>query len=210
MSNANNDCYVDSPDNVSVSGGYLHLSSRVESAPFVCHRTYGDFTTTKTAANVVSYGKFTQTYGRFEFRAKFPTASLGYDSALWMSPQVLTYGAWPNSGEIDVAEWFGNAYSDHVVASAHYLGETSNIGNCVVPGAATGFHNYAVDWTATTMYYYFDDQLCFQHSWNPAAPLLAPKPFDQAFYMTMTQTGVWNAPVGVSATMDLDWVRAWK
>jgi beta-glucanase (GH16 family) len=207
------DCYVNSPKNVSVSGGYLHLTSRVEATPFVCHSPSGDFTTSQSAGSVVSWGKFAQTYGRFEFRAKFPPAATAYtDSALWLYPQTSIYGAWPSSGEIDVAEWFGTAYSNHVFPSLHYTGETSaSTGyNCVVPTAGTAFHTYAVSWTTTTMYFYYDNTLCFQHVWTPSAPLVAPKPFDQAFDLVMTQTGGTNDPVGTSATMDVDWVRAWK
>src|SRR4051794_36031958 len=103
------ECYVDSPNNVSISGGSLHLTSRVEPSPFVCHSPYGDFKTTQTAGSVLSWGKFAQTYGRFEFQARFPSANTpDFDSALWMYPQNPAYGAWPNSGEIDVAEWLGN------------------------------------------------------------------------------------------------------
>lgn len=209
------DCYTSDPRNVSVSGGYLHLTSRVEASSFLCHSPYGDFTTNKTAGAVVSWGKFAQTYGRFEFRAKFPSNSgSDFDSALWMHPQNQIYGAWPKSGEIDVAEWFGDGYGTNpVFPSVHYAGEdkTKSTGRkCVVPGAATQYHNYAVNWTATTMYFYYDNTLCFQHSWTPDAPLVAPQPFDQAFNLVMTQTGGYNRPAGTNVTLDLDWVRAWK
>lgn len=209
------DCYTDSPDNVSVSGGQLHLTSRVEAESFVCHNQYDAFTTNKTAGSVVSYGKFAQTYGRFEFRARFPSnATSDFDSALWMYPQDPAYGAWPKSGEIDVAEWFGDGYGTNpVFPSVHYAGEdkTKSTGrNCIVPNAGTQFHNYAVNWTSTMMYFYYDNKLCFQHSWTPDAPLVAPQPFDQAFDLVMTQTGGYNRPVGTTVTLDVDWVRAWK
>jgi beta-glucanase (GH16 family) len=210
----NRECYVDNPKNISVSGGRLHLTSRIESSPFTCHSPYGDFTTNHTAASVVSWGKFAQTYGRFEFRAKFPKTSLaGIDSALWLYPQNPTYGAWPRSGEIDVAEWFGSTFGNNVYPTLHYIGNDASLYtgyNCAVPTATTQFHSYAVAWTTTTMYFYRDSQLCFQHSWSPAAPLVAPQPFDQAFDLVMTQTGGVNAPVGATTTTDVDWVRAWK
>lgn len=208
------ECYVDGRNNISVSGGRLHLTSRVEAAPFTCLSPYGDFTTSQTAGSVVSSGKFAQTYGRFEFRAKFPrTAIAGVDSALWMYPQDPSYGAWPRSGEIDVAERFGSTYGDNVYPSLHYVGRDTNLVtgfNCVVRNGSTMFHNYAVEWTPTTMSFYYDSRLCFQHSWSPASPLRAPQPFDQPFGLVMTQTGGVNAPVGTRTTMDVDWVRAWK
>ena len=181
----------------------------------MCHTQYGDYTTSDSAGSVMSWGKFAQTYGRFEFRAKFPSnATTDFDSALWMYPQNPAYGAWPRSGEIDVAEWFGDGYGTNpVFPSVHYAGEDpakSTGRNCVVPNAGTEFHTYAVDWTPTMMSFYYDDKLCFQHAWTPAAPLVRPQPFDQAFDLVMTQTGGWNSPVGTTVTLEVDWVRAWK
>jgi beta-glucanase (GH16 family) len=209
------DCYVNSRDNVSVTGGELHLTSRVVTTPFTCHSPLGDFRTNRTAGSVLSRGKFAQTYGRFEFRAKFPmTTMAGVDSALWMYPQDPAYGSWPRSGEIDVAEWFGSRYGNQaVLPSVHYSGENKDRStgrDCVVPGADSKFHTYAVAWTRSTMYFYYDDQLCFQHAWSPAARLVAPQPFDKAFDLVMTQTGGQHAPIGSSVTMDVAWVRAWK
>ncbi len=208
------DCYLDRPENVSVSDGRLRLTSRVEWTPFVCRSQFGDFTTSDSAGNITSRAKFAQTYGRFEFRAKFPSnATPDFDSALWMYPQNPAYGKWPHSGEIDVAEWFGSGFGTNpVFPSVHYAGEdrTKSTGrNCVVPGAGTGFHTYAVDWTPTMMSFYYDDKLCFQHAWTPAAPLVRPQPFDRAFDLVMTQTGGYKRPVGTTVTMEVDWVRAW-
>jgi beta-glucanase (GH16 family) len=208
------DCYVNSRNNISVAGGYLHLTSRVEPAPFICHSPLGHFTTSQTAGSVLTFDKFAQTYGRFEFRAKFPsTVGPGVDSALWMYPVKPAYGAWPNSGEIDVAERFGTPTADHILPSVHYAGEDSALSTghgCVVPTADSAFHTYAVDWTTTTMYFRYDGHLCFQHFWTPNAPLVRPQPFDQAFDLVMTQTGQRGAPVGTTITMDVDWVRAWR
>ena len=87
------DCYLARPANVSVSDGRLRLTSRVEGIPFVCHTQYGDHTTRDSAGSVTSRGKFAQTYGRFEFRAKFPSnVTTDFDSALWMYPPNPAYG----------------------------------------------------------------------------------------------------------------------
>ena len=130
-----------------------------------------------------------------------------------MYPQNPAYGPWPHSGEIDVAEWFGNNHTDHVFPSVHYAGENTALStghDCVVNTPNGAFHTYAVEWTATSMQFFYDDKLCFQHSPAPAAPLVAPRPFDQPFDLVMTQTGVRGGPVGTSTTMSVDWVRAWK
>ena len=208
------DCYLNSKNNIAVSGGSLHLTARVETSPTLCKSPVGDFTSTQTAGSVVTWGKFAQTYGRFEFRAKFPaTTTVGIDSALWMVPQALTYGQWPNSGEIDVAEWFGNAWGTNVYPSVHYAGEIKSLStgyNCPMPTATTSFHTYAVNWTPTSMSFYYDNKLCYQHAWTPLAPLIGPQPFDKPFVIALTQAGGWGGPAGSKVTMDVDWVRAWK
>ena len=208
------DCYVNSTKNVWVKGGQLHLRTRAEAERFVCHSPYGKFTTNKTAGSVMGWGKFAQAYGRFEFRAKFPKTKIKHiDSALWMNPQTPAYGRWPKSGEIDVAEWFGSAHTDHVLPSVHYQGDNPNVRtarNCVVPRADSRFHRYAVNWTKTTMYFWYDGKLCLKHAWKPGWPLHSPQPFDRPFYLVMTQTGGQDPPVGTTTTMDVDWVRVWK
>lgn len=214
----NEGCYVDDPDNVSVDSGVLRLTTRKEAAPFTCKSPYGAFTTDRTAATVVGYNRFSQTYGRFEFRAKMPETTIqGIHSALWLYPQKNTYGAWPASGEIDVAEWFSGA-PGNVYPSAHYTGEValqSTGMNCPVAGASSQYHRYAVEWTATSMRFLYDEQVCFTHSWLAASPLAGSAPFDQPFYLVMTQVfgGGWNSVVAdtpTSATMSVDWVRVWR
>jgi len=209
------DCYVRGSGNVAIREGVLRLASRILARPITCRTPYGSFKTRDTAASVMTAGKFAQTYGRFEFRARFPSnATSDYDSALWMYPTNQAYGKWPKSGEIDIAEWFGNGYGTNpVFPSLRYGGDKPaevTGRNCKVPTAGTEFHRYAVTWTETTMSYYYDDKLCFQHSWTPAAPLSPPQPFDRPFHLVMTQTAGWYKPAGTTVTLEVDWVRAWK
>ena len=210
-------CYVNKPNNVRVGGGVLMLTARKESSAFLCRSPYGAYLTDRTSATIGSYGLFNQTYGRFEFRAKMPaTTTTGVHSALWLYPQDHTYGAWPNSGEIDVAEWF-SADAGRVYPSVHYAGENSleSTGyECRMPDTSQ-FHRYAVEWTPTTMRFLYDGNVCFTHSWTPNAPLTAPQPFDRPFYVVLTQVfgGAWNAITAqtpTSATMTVDWVRVWQ
>ncbi|UUW90390.1 glycoside hydrolase family 16 protein [Pimelobacter simplex] len=210
-------CYVNNPNNVRVSGGQLLLTSRKESSYFQCQSPFGTYTTERTAATIGSYGLFNQTYGRFEFRAKMPATTItGIHSALWLYPQKHTYGGWPNSGEVDVAEWF-SADASRVYPSVHYAGEDTRLStgyNCRIL-ATSQFHRYAVEWTPTSMRFLYDNRVCYTHTWTPASPLTAPQPFDQPFYVVLTQVfgGAWNAITAqtpTSATMTVDWVRVWK
>lgn len=87
------ECRVSSPDNIAVQGGRLSLTVRREPAPFTCTSPTGGYVTRYTGGAVTTYNKFSQAYGRFAFRAKFPDTKVpGLHSALWMWPQHLTYG----------------------------------------------------------------------------------------------------------------------
>lgn len=211
----NGTCFDPSDGNIRVRGGELHLTTR-KTQPFQCRSPYGSFQSEYTGATISTYGKFQQTYGRFETRMSFPeTPGAGVHGGFWMNPRERVYGAWPHSGEIDVAEWF-SAIADRAYPSLHYAGDTAqDTGwNCVI-GDPTAYHTYAVEWQPTKMDFYYDGRLCFSRSWVPDAPLVAPQPFDQPFVMALTNAvgAMWNAPDATTvlpATISVDYVRAWK
>ena len=78
------------------------------------------------------------------------------------------------------------------------------------------FHTYALEWTPKQMRFIYDGQVCYTRSWSPEAPLRAPAPFDQPFFISLTQgTGpnAFNAPepgAEFPATMTVDYVKAWS
>lgn len=186
--------------------------------PFVCESPNGDFVTEYRGVGMSTWGRFAQTYGRFEARIAFPAATgKGPHGGFWMNPQKLTYGSWPHSGEIDVAEWFANR-PDYVHPSLHYAGDDfwADTGwDCYI-GRSDVFHTYAVEWDATVMRFYVDGKQCWSRSWTPDAPLVAPQPFDHDFYVSLTQgigPNAFNAPEEQTqwpATMVVDYVRAWS
>lgn len=210
-------CYLPKPWNLRVADGALRLSAQKLASPFTCRSPYGNFVTDRVASTVTTKGRFNQAYGRFEFRAKMPnTAVRGVHSALWLYPDKHTYGKWPLSGEIDVMEWF-SALPKRVFPSVHYVDGLkdvySGLDNTVAN--ASVFHTYAVEWTPTTMSFYYDGKLAFEHSWSPLAPLIGSQPFDKPFNVVLTQAwgGQWNSPTSETtdrATMTVDWVRVWK
>ncbi|WP_183100797.1 glycoside hydrolase family 16 protein [Nocardioides pelophilus] len=210
-------CYLPKPWNLKVADGALRLSAQKLASPFTCRSPYGDFVTDRVAATVTTKGRFNQAYGRFEFRAKMPnTAVRGVHSALWLYPDKHTYGKWPLSGEIDVMEWF-SALPKRVFPSVHYVDGLKDVysGLDNVVANASVFHTYAVEWTPTTMSFYYDGKLAFKHSWTPLAPLFGSQPFDKPFNVVLTQAwgGQWNSPIDETAdraTMTVDWVRVWK
>src|SRR5947209_13318376 len=95
------DCFMDSPNNVSVSGGSLVLTSRQEPAPFVCQDTVPR-STQYTSGSVSTYQRKSVDRGRVEIRAKIISAKVqGTHTAFWLFPQDLIGG--PGRGEIDIA-----------------------------------------------------------------------------------------------------------
>jgi beta-glucanase (GH16 family) len=214
------ECYVNSPNNISVANGVLSLTVRKESAPFVCKSPAGNWTTQYTGASVTSAGLFSQAFGKFEVRAAFPAATVkGLQASLWLWPDnVMKYGSvWPMSGEIDIAEWY-SAYANRAIPYIHYVPArvdykvTNNY--CTIKNISA-FHSYVVIWTPTTITITFDGRTCVNDSWNPLN-LVKPAPFDQPFFVNLTQalgitTNAFNASTTpLPATTQVDYVRVWK
>ena len=213
-----NECYVDDPDNISVANGTLRITARLESAPVSCGLIISNVTT----ASVSTRDKFSQTFGRFEIRAKFQAVSkpvAGLHGALWLWPLSTKYGGWPASGEIDIAEVY-SVQPDRAAASVHYSRSGQNTSppsvSCSLDPAA--FHTYVAEWTNTSIRILYDGKVCLDHKIMPAAPLVAPQPFDHPFFVVLTQAlGAIGGPnpfngsvTPLPATMHIDYVRAWK
>ena len=198
-----------------VGNGTLKLTvTRV--APFTCNVPGdGDFTSTSVGGAVSTYGKFSQAYGKFEARIKFPNyTGAGLHGGFWMNPQTKSYGAWPASGEIDVAEWY-SGMANRLYPSLHYTGSTSSdTAYTCMSGDLTAFHKVSVIWSTTSMKFYYDDQLCFDRAWAPT-DMAAPKPFDKPFTASLIAAlgAGSNAPTSSTpktATTTVDYVKVWK
>jgi beta-glucanase (GH16 family) len=213
-----NGCFVNHPKNISVSNGTLKLTARKEIEPFTCESTHGDFRTSYTAGMVSTFGRFAQTYGRFEIRARtWSTRLPGLQTALWLWPRNATrYGDWPASGEIDIAEIFSR-YSDRAVPYIHYseAAPDPNVTrhDCMIADISA-FHTYVVEWSPTSIKIIYDGKTCLvNNSWKPKSPLIRPQPFDHPFVVALTQgLGVDFDPevTPLPATTEVDYVRVWR
>ena len=212
------ECFVASSNNIAEANGVLSLTVRKEAAPFTCTTPTGSYTTQYTSGTVTTLGRFTQAYGRFEVRASFPAATVaGLQSSLWLLSTTNKYGAWPTSGEIDLAEAY-SSYPDRVIPYVHYTPvngydayATNNF--CLI--TPSEFHSYALEWTTSTLTISFDGHTCVSDNWNPAAPLLKPAPFDQPFMIALTQAlginaNAVNDATPLPATTQIDYVRVWS
>jgi beta-glucanase (GH16 family) len=222
-SGAEADCWVNSPNNISVANGTLRLTSREEPKPIVCKAPRGHYTTKYTSGSVTTWGHFAQTYGRWQIRAKFPDANVtGSHSALWLFPRDQAYGEWPSSGEIDIAEYYTRA-PDRVIPVIHYnavgrANRTRTNKKCMVADP-WNFHVYTAEWTPGRIQIWIDKTLCVDHTVRSRRPHSSTAPFDQPFATYLTQSlGVGRnrfRDVGRNATplpvrTEVDWVHVWS
>jgi beta-glucanase (GH16 family) len=150
----------------------------------------------------------------------------GLQDTLWLYPEDETlYGPWPDSGEIDFAEWYSK-YPNNDVPAIHYPGSSNDPNaqsdNCVISGQSPAgqFHTYALMWTPTTMTTYYDGTACMTDVYAPYVngPDTAPEPFNQPFFLNFTAAlgGADNGnqyrpgETPLPATMQVDWMRVWQ
>jgi beta-glucanase (GH16 family) len=217
------DCWVDSPNNISVASGTLRLTSRKETVPFMCNSPHGKYATYYTSGSVSTWGKFQQTFGRWQIRAKFPAAAeTGGQGALWLYPKDQAYGDWPKSGEIDIAEFYTRV-TDRVYPVIHYNAQgsahrTLTNKRCMVANP-TAFHTYTLEWTSGRIKIWADSLLCVDHTVSARRPLTGVQPFDKPFVTYLTQTlgvgqnrfrdfGRHQTPLPLRT--EVDWVHVWS
>ncbi|PMD58222.1 glycoside hydrolase family 16 protein [Hyaloscypha bicolor E] len=165
------------------------------------------------SARLTTAGKVAIKYGKVEIVAKMPAGDWLLPM-LWMYPEKETYGVWPRSGEIDIAQIRGNDPKHYsggrdTVTSALHWGVRQNLdqsdrttGEFVRRryDLAQGFHTYGLEWTETKLYTWIDDEnyKIEQTGWV-SRPIniwsstgAYNTPFDQPFHLIM------NVAVGSS------------
>jgi beta-glucanase (GH16 family) len=214
-------CYVNSPNNVSVSGGALHLTVRKEPAPFSC----AGATTQYTSGMVSTIYGFNQTYGRFEIRAQLPPATVaGLQETLWLWPvNSKLYGSFPGSGEVDFSEFYSE-YSMLDIPFIHYNYDKTTTDKTTGTNVVTNYcqidpshyNDYAVVWQPGSFTITINGTACLTDNYVPDNGLVSPAPFDQPFFIELTQalgigTNAYDASsTPLPATTSIDYVRVWK
>lgn len=163
-----------------------------------------------TSARLVSKGKFEMKYGKVEFSAKLPEG-VGTWPALWMLGSNISTVGWPACGEIDIMEHLGRDLNN-IYATLHYPGRSgSNADGKTrkILNATTEFHKYTLDWSATAISMYVDDQLIH------TVPNTLALPFNQDFFFIMNLAIGGNFagavdPALTGAVMEVDYVRVYK
>jgi beta-glucanase (GH16 family) len=169
-----------------------------------------------TSARILTKGKFSQKYGRFEARIKLPRGQ-GIWPAFWMLGDNFTTVGWPNCGEIDLMEYLGHEVSK-VHSTVHgpgYSGGSSVSSSYTLTNARfdNSFHVFAAEWSSNTIKFYVDENL--YHTITPNN-VKGNWVFDQPFFMILNVAigGNWpgypNASTYFPQTMYIDYVRVYS
>ena len=167
---------------------------------------YGPCQYTSTRMNTMN--TFTQTYGKFEARIKFPPGA-GLWPAFWLEGANVDQVGWPACGEIDVIEPNGkNPYLLEGYAHAPHLRHQAFL--TISQPITGGFHTYGVVWNSRGITWYFDG-----HAYSHQSAY-KNWPFDKPFFIIMNLAvggGYAGSPTGSTpfpAQMIVDWVRVYR
>ena len=203
--------YTDRPENVTVQNGLLVISAIQE-----------DYNGSSfTSAKLLTKGKFSQAYGRFEARIKVPGGS-GLWPAFWLLGENIDVDGWPQCGEIDIME-YRRQEPTKVSGSIHgpgYSGETIPQGQVTKSYDLgndrydAGFHVFGIEWSPDYINYYIDDVL-----YNQLTPADVTGEWvfdDQPLYLIMNVAvgGNYPGPPNENSvfpqTMLVDYVRIYE
>ena len=201
--------YTDRTNNARVEDGKLVIEARQEEFG---RRQY-------TSARLVTLGRRSWTYRRFEARIKIPRGQ-GIWSAFWIMGTNITTKGWPVCGEIDIMENRGKE-PGLIHGTVHGPGYSGGKGighPASLPGSANisdDFHIFAVECETNSIRWFFDDKQYF--SVTPAN--LPPKTrwvFDTPKFIILNLAvgGQWPGNPDDSTTfpqrMIVDYVRVYE
>jgi beta-glucanase (GH16 family) len=192
--------YTNRPENVLVENGVLKIKAIKENYNGSAY----------TSARLLSKGKFEFKYGKVEVSAKLP-AGVGTWPAIWMLGANANTVGWPDCGEIDIMEHRGNELNK-IFGTFHYPGHSggnADGGTKMISNATTAFHKYSLDWSASVIRIYVDDQLV--HSLANSASV--PFNHDFFFILNVAMGGTFGGTIDPNfsnATMEVDYIRVYN
>lgn len=194
-------------------------NARIENGNLIIEALKEDNNGSKyTSARMVTKNKGDWKYGRFEIRAMLP-AGKGIWPAIWMLPTKWEYGAWPNSGEIDIMENVGY-WPDSLFGTVHTgafngMRGTQKVKSLSINDLSKAYHVYAVEWTENLITFFFDGKP--YHSFENNHTGFEAWPFDKEFHLVLNIAvgGNWGGKYGVDETifpqqMKVDYVRVYQ
>jgi Glycosyl hydrolases family 16 len=135
-------------------------------------------------------------YGRWEARVRAPAGDPSYNALLLLWPDAEN---WPEGGEIDFME-IGDPDRQEVDVFLHY-GEDNEQKHGRVETDATRWHNWAVEWTPTSITTFLDGRKWYGTTDRVVQP---PGPMHLCIQLDWFPSG---SDTVQESTMEVDWVR---
>jgi len=212
--------YTDGTQNAVLQGGSLVITATTDGASSQTCSYPSNGPCGYTSARLKTQGQFSQQYGRFEARIQIPEGQ-GLWPAFWMLGADIDTNSWPKCGEIDIMENIGkepsiNHGSLHMPA-AGTSNDSQLTGSYTLPGGAKlgdDFHTYAVEWSATEIRFYVDDNL--YETQSPSTATGRTWEFDKPFFIVLNVAvggqfpGSPNGATTFPQTMKVDYVRVYQ
>lgn len=217
--NSEQEFYTSDPNNVRTLGGNLYIQPVQGIPPSAPQNLSLLATSARIKTDTAAYYSALNAspYGFYEVRAQIPCVA-GAWPAIWMMGRT---GAWPDRGEIDIAEWFGRYFSaspnqiQSGIHVANHAGANSLYAKKDMSNLCTGFHTYQLHWTSSVLIMGVDGVEVFRYN-KPTGAGSADWPFDQPafFVLNVAVGGNLGGSVNLadipSMTMVVDWVKVWQ
>ncbi len=211
-------------ENAYCQNGFLVIEAKNESKanPNFVSKNHQDWTKNRdsikvTSSCLITRGKHSWQYGRFEMRAKIPVGK-GMWPAFWT---LGIKGNWPANGEIDIMEY----YTGKILANAAWKSNTGTTAwdSKTVPLVdlkkdwADEFHVWRMDWDAHSIKLYVDGQLLnetdLKETINDSNQKIIP--FQQPHYLLVNlAVGGMNGGEFTTANLPskyiIDYIRVYK
>ena len=156
-------------------------------------------------------------YGKFECSAKLPKANRAWP-AFWLLGSYDKYGVWPNCGEIDILEYWGNS-GPEVYTNIHTKNSNWKNGkkrkdhstSVTIPDATEQFHLYGLEWYKDRLEFYLDGK----HYWtyNKSSDNWRKWPFDnphRIVFQMFAGTDYEGSDADLPDQFEVDYVRVYE
>jgi beta-glucanase (GH16 family) len=177
--------------NASVTNGELVIEARKEQVKNPNYTGSGDWKTSRqyadyTSSSINTSGLQSWEYGRFELRARIPTAA-GMWPAWWT---LGVSGEWPSNGEIDIMEYYQNKVLANVACgtSTEWQAKWDSSSKSLSSLGAnwsSDFHVWRMDWDDQNITLYLDDQTMNTAVLSSMLNADGSSPFKQKAYMLL-------------------------
>lgn len=189
--------------NIKVSNGTMKITAKRED--------YGGMK--YTSSRITTKNKKNFKYGKIEARIKMPKFK-GVWPAFWMLGANQDSVGWPKCGEIDIVEAIND--ENLVYGTLHWFNDPGNnnadSGSSVAVANRTEYHVYGVEWTADKLRWYVDGKVYRTMDISNDSFSEVRKEYFVIFNMAIG--GQWPGydidETAFPATMEVDWVRAYK